>query len=233
MTYNIITTQPQIFTSFLQTGLISRGLDKKIIKINIINLYDYGIGVHKKIDDTPYGGGAGMVIRVDVLDKALSKFKSTNPRLDRLGRKKSKVKIILLTPQGKIFTQESAKKLAKMDEIVLISGRFEGYDERIRNLVDEEVSIGDYVLTSGDLPALVLIDAISRQIPGFIDRKESIEKESFEKNLLEFPQYTRPYEYIGKKTPSVLLSGHHAQIASWRRVQSLKKTGQKRPDMKK
>ena len=240
MKFNILTTQPKIYDSFLNTGLIARGIDKNIININIHNLYDHGLGVHKAIDDTPYGGGAGMVLRVDIVDKAISNLK---PHADQI----SKSKTILLTPQGKKFTQKIAKRLAEEKELILISGRFEGFDERIRDLVDEEISIGDYVLTSGDLPAMVLIDSISRQVPGFIDRKESIEKESFENNLLEYPQYTRPAEFIprrirlahhkqardkkGKKIPEILISGNHAKIAKWRQNEALKRTRKRRIDL--
>lgn len=144
-------------------------------------------------------------------------------------RKKSK--IILLTPQGKKFEQEDAKRLSIIDNLILISGRFEGFDERIRDLVDEEISIGDYVLTSGDLPAMVLIDAISRQIPGFIEKKESIEEESFSDGLLEYPHYTRPEIFNGKKVPEILLSGNHQKIAAWRKEESQKRTQKKRPDL--
>lgn len=239
MIYHILTTQPQIYDSFMKTGLIARGIDKKIINIKIHNLYDFGLGAHKSIDDTPYGGGAGMVLRVDVIDKALgkmqnAKLKSQNDNL--------KSKIILLTPQGKKFDQNIAKKFAKLDEIILISGRFEGYDERIRDLVDEEISIGDYVLTSGDLPAMVIIDAVSRQIPGFIEQKESIENESFslkidnskiENLLLEYPQYTRPYNFKDTKVPKTLLSGNHADISAWRKKEAEKRTKKHRPDLTK
>ncbi len=224
MRYHILTTQPQIFDSFLKTGLIARGIDKKIVDIKVHNLYDFGIGAHKSIDDTPYGGGAGMVLRVDVMEKALQKYMLTRIH-------NSKCKIILLTPQGKKFDQKMAKKLAKQDELILISGRFEGFDERIRDLADLEISIGDYVLTSGDLPALVLIDAISRQVPGFIDRKESVQKESFADNLLEFPQYTRPYDFQGKKVPEVLLLGNHAKIDAWRKNAAQKRTKKRRPEL--
>ena len=223
ITFNIITTQPKIYDSFLNTGLVARGIEKKIIDIKIHNLYDYGLGTHKSIDDTPYGGGAGMVIRVDIVNKAISTLK--------LKSQKSKVKTILLTPQGKKFIQKDAERLAKGKDLILISGRFEGYDERIRDLVDEEISIGDYVLTSGDLPAMVLTDAISRQIPGFIDHKESIKKESFEDNLLEFPQYTRPFEFKEGKVPQVLLSGNHAEVDAWRKKESLKRTKKRRKDL--
>lgn len=212
MKFDIITTQESIFKSFFKTGLIARGLEKKIIDIKVTNLYDFGIGVHKSIDDTPSGGGAGMVLRVDVMDKALKKIKS------------SKCKIILLTPQGKRFNQKIAKRLAKDKNLILISGRFEGYDERIRDLVDEEISIGDFILTSGDLPAMVLIDTISRQLPGFIDREESIKHESFENDLIEYPQYTRPAQYNSKKIPKILVSGNHTEIAKWRKDQAVKRT---------
>lgn len=221
MKYTILTTQPKIFDSFLNNGLIARGLAKKIIKINIKSLYDFGIGVHKAIDDTPYGGGAGMVIRVDVVAKALTKLKA----------KSSKFKTILLTPQGKKFDHKMAKKLSKEKELIIISGRFEGYDERIRDLVDDEISIGDYILTSGDLPAMVIIDSVSRQIPSFIERKESINEESFVKNTLEYPQYTRPEKFKGKKVPEILLSGNHEKIRNWREEESIKRTKKRRPEI--
>jgi len=227
MTYHIFTTQPKIYDSFLNTGLVARGIEKKIINIEIHNLYEFGIGPHRSIDDTPYGGGAGMVLRVDVVDKALSTLKRKN------------AKKVLLTPQGKKITQKDAKRLAKSKDLILISGRFEGYDERIRDLVDEEISIGDYILTSGDLPAMVLIDAISRHVPGFIEQSESIRDESFSPSfvadkpytLLEYPQYTRPAEYKGKKVPKILLSGNHAEIQTWRKEAAQKRTQKRRPDL--
>jgi tRNA (guanine37-N1)-methyltransferase len=218
MNYHIITTQPKIFDSFLKTGLISRGIEKKIINIKIHSLYDYGLGVHKSIDDTPYGGGAGMILRVDVTDQALNALKT----------KKSHV--ILLTPQGKRFTQVDAHRLAKKKELIFLSGRFEGYDERIRDLADEEISLGDFVLTSGDLPAMTVIDAVSRQIPGFIEEKMSLATESFDNNLLEYSQYTRPETFKKIKVPAVLLSGNHAEIEKWRKNTAVEKT-KKRPDL--
>jgi tRNA (guanine37-N1)-methyltransferase len=231
MTFKIITTQFGAYDSFLQTGLIGRGLERKIIQINIHNLHDFAFDAHKSIDDTPAGGGAGMVLKVDVMANAIHRIKNKE-----LGIKR---KTILLTPQGKKFEQKDAERLSKEDNLILIAGRFEGYDERIRDLVDEEISIGDYVLTSGDLPAMVIIDAVSRQIPGFIDREESIQEESFSlstdnsklSTLLEYPQYTRPVDFKGKKIPEVLLSGNHAAIAQWRKNQALKKTSEKRPEL--
>lgn len=223
MTYNILTTQPKIYESFLNTGLIARGLDKKIIKTNIINLYDYGLGKHKSIDDTPYGGGPGMILRVDVMADAITKLKE----------KRKEIRVILLTPQGKRLDQKIVKRLSKEKELLLISGRFEGYDERIRDLVDEEISIGDYILTSGDLPAMVLIDAISRQVPGFIEKPQSLKEESFNslKISLEYPQYTRPEIFNHKRVPEVLLSGNHQKIAQWRREHALKKTRKLRSEI--
>jgi len=225
MIFNIITTQSDIYDSFLNTSLIARGIEKNIIKINLINLYDFAIDKHRSIDDTPYGGGPGMVLRVDIIDKALSKIKNIAE-----GRH-AKAKVILLTPQGKKFDQKMAKKLAKLDNLILISGRFEGYDERIRNLVDEEISIGDYILTSGDLPAQVIIDTVSRHLTGFIQEKESIKNESFEENLLEYPQYTRPARYKGKRVPEVLLSGNHAEIRAWREKEARERTRKRRLDL--
>lgn len=223
MKYHIITTQLNIYDSFSQTGLIARGLDKKIIDIKIYNLHDYAFDAHRSIDDTPAGGGAGMILRVDVMSNAIDNIKKAV-----VG---SRSTVVLLTPQGQKFTQKDAKRLAKCDSLILIAGRFEGYDERIRDLVNEEISIGDYVLTNGDLAAQVIIDATSRMIPGFIEKSESIAEESFINNLLEYPQYTRPVDFQGKKIPEILLSGNHAAIAKWRKEQSIKKTKKHRPDL--
>jgi tRNA (guanine37-N1)-methyltransferase len=221
MIFQIITTQPGIYDTFLKTGLISRGIDRKIIDIKIHNLHDFASDAHRSIDDTPSGGGAGMVLKVDVMANALNNLKS----------EVRSPKTILLTPQGKKFTQSDAKRLAQLDNLIFIAGRFEGYDDRIRDLVDEEISIGDFVLTAGDLPAQMIIDATSRMIPGFIEKGESIKEESFENNLLEYPQYTRPEVFKGKSIPEILLSGNHAAIAKWRRDEAGKKTLERRPDL--
>ncbi|AKM82556.1 TPA: tRNA (guanosine(37)-N1)-methyltransferase TrmD [Candidatus Berkelbacteria bacterium] len=220
MKFKIISTQPQIYDSFLTTGLISRGINKKIIEIELYNLHDFAFDKHKSIDDSPYGGGAGMVLRVDVVSNAIKKLK---------GRKK--IKTILLTPQGKVFNQADARRLAKEKELIFIAGRFEGYDERIRNLVDEEISVGDFVLTSGDLPTMTIIDSTSRHVPGFIEKEASIQEESFVENLLEYPQYTRPEVFNDEKVPEVLLSGNHAVIAKWRKEKQLEKTKKRRPEL--
>jgi tRNA (guanine37-N1)-methyltransferase len=227
MKYSVITTQPGIYNSFLETGLIARSLDRKIIEIKIHDLHDFSFDAHRTIDDTPAGGGAGMVLKVDVMANAIETIKN------------KKSKIILLTPQGKKLTQNDAKRLAKEDNIILIAGRFEGYDERIRDLADEEISAGDFVLTSGDLPAQIIIDATSRMIPSFIEKSESTNEESFSYYslspnpcpLLEYPQYTRPVDFGGKKIPEILLSGNHAEIAKWRHDQAVTKTKKHRPDL--
>ena len=219
MKYDLITTQPGIYDSFLKTGLIARGVDRKIIEINIHNLHDFAFDIHRSIDDTPYGGGAGMVLKVDIMANAIRQIKS------------KQAKVLLMTPQGKKFDQNDAKRLAKIDNLILIAGRFEGYDERIRDLVDEEISLGDFVLTNGDLPAMTLIDSISRQIPGFIEKEASIKEESFENNLLEYPQYTRPEIFENKKIPEILVSGDHARIAKWRMNEALKRTAARRKDL--
>lgn len=228
MTFKIITTQPAVYESFLKNGLIARGIDKKIISIELFNLHDFALDKHKTVDDTPSGGGAGMVLKVDVMDRAIKKIKG-----------KIKSKVILMTPQGKTFNQRDAERLAKWAqgpsslgrEIIFIAGRFEGYDERIRGLVDEEISVGDFVLTSGDLPTQMIIDAISRQIPKFIEKEASIKEESFLNNLLEYPQYTRPENFKGQKIPEILLSGNHEKIAKWRKEQAKEKTKLRRPDL--
>lgn len=220
MKFKIVTTQLAIYESFLKNGLIARGIDKKIISVELFNLHDFARDKHKTVDDTPSGGGAGMVLKVDVMDGAIRKMKG-----------KRKTKVILLTPQGKTFNQRDAERLSKEKEIIMIAGRFEGYDERIRGLVDEEISIGDFVLTSGDLPAQMIIDAISRQIPMFIEKEASIKEESFLNNLLEYPQYTRPENFKGQKIPEILLSGNHEKIAKWRKEQAKEKTKLRRPDL--
>lgn len=233
MKYNIVTTQPAVYESFLQNGLISRGIDKKIIKIELFNLHDFALDKHKTIDDTPSGGGAGMVLKVDVMARAIKSIKSVGLKKQsaEISDEIIKSKVILLTPQGKTFTQKDAVRLAREENIILIAGRFEGFDERIRGLVDEEISIGDFVLTSGDLPAQIIIDAVSRQISGFIERKESIEEESFVDNLLEYPQYTRPEDFEGQKIPDILVSGNHTKIKKWRHDMAQEKTKVRRPDL--
>jgi len=211
MNFNVITLFPEIF-DILDHSIIKRAKEKNLIKINLVNLRNFGIGKHKIVDDTPYGGGPGMILKVDVMDKALGSIK--NP-----GR------IILLTPQGKRYTQADTRRLSKYDNLTLICGHYEGFDERIRQLADEQISIGDYVLTGGELPAMVLIDSITRLLPGVLGKDHSSIDESHSKvGKIEYSQYTRPEVYRGKKVPQILLSGNHAEIKKWRQEQSKKRS---------
>lgn len=224
MKITILTLFPEMFKGFLSESIIGRAQKKKLVKIDIVDLRKWGIGKHKSVDDTPYGGGAGMVLRVDVIAGAIHDTK--------LKGKSKKLKVILLSPQGRVFNQKNAKRLSKSNQdLILVCGHYEGFDERIRDYVDEEISIGDYVLTGGELAAAVVTDAIVRLIPGVLGKDESSQTESFENNLLEFPQYTRPEEFEGKKVPEVLKSGNHAEIAKWRADQALKRTKKRRPDL--
>lgn len=245
MRFDILTIFPDMFKSYFSHSLMARAQKKKLINIVAHDLRDFTTDKHKTVDDRPYGGGVGMVMKVDVVDRALrdlnSKFKI------------QKAKVILVTPQGKVFNQKLAKKLAKYDRLIFISGRYEGYDERIRKMVDEEISIGDYVLTGGELPVMVIIDTVARLQPGVVGKEQSLEEESFTPHLLdgeraksrdtrkksagfsslflEYPHYTRPEEFRGRKVPKVLLSGNHAKIKEWRREQSIKRTKKRRPDL--
>lgn len=243
MKINILTIFPEMFTSILDTSIIKRAQKKKLLEVNLFNLRDWSRDKHKSVDDKPYGGGAGMLMKVDVIDRALCdlKFKIQN----------SKSKIILLTPQGKTFNQKMAKKLSKYQNLILICGHYEGFDERIRKLADAEISIGNYVLTGGEIPAMVIMDAVSRLVPGVLGKNESSEIESFSMDkfikdssntlplkpnnlhlLREYPQYTRPESYKPTskefkkflKVPKILLSGDHQKIKSWRAQQVMKKS---------
>ena len=236
MLIDIITIFPQMFDSFLETSLIARGIKKKIISINIHNLRDVATDPHKSVDDRPYGGGPGMVLRVDIADKMIKKVLNQS----KISRKKTKV--ILLTPQGKVFNQTISQELSAISRIIFVCGHYEGFDERIRDLVDLEISIGDYILTGGELPAMVMIDSIARNIKGFLGKESSISEESFSINIrnssflirdsiLEYPHYTRPIVYKGKKVPAVLSSGNHEEIQKWRLEQAVIKTKKNRPDL--
>jgi len=211
-----------MFSSPLNYSLLKKAQDKDLIEIFIHNIRDWAEDKHKMTDDAPYGSGCGMVMKVGPVDKALVtvKKKEMNPL------------VILMTPQGELFNQRIAAELATKRQIVIICGRYEGVDERIRrHLADREISIGDYILTGGELSALILIDAVSRFVPGVLGNMRSVEGDSFSDGLLEYPQYTRPADYKGWKVPDVLLSGNHAQIENWRREESLRKTYRRRPDL--
>jgi len=221
MKIDIITLFPKMFDGPFAESIIKRAQEKGLLKINIHNLRKWTKDKHKTVDDHSFGGGTGMVLMVEPVYKALKELK------------KKESKVILLTPQGKVFKQEKAKKLSKEKHLIFICGHYEGADERIREkLVDEEISIGDYVLTGGELPAMVVIDTITRLIPGVLSKKEAKEIESFSfKGLLEYPQYTRPANFKGWPVPEILLSGNHQKINEWREKKALEKTKKRRPDL--
>lgn len=222
MRFDVLTLFPEMFEP-VKTSIIGRAAKKDLIELNLINFREFSTDKQKHVDDCPYGGGAGMVIKPEPVYAA---FRSI---VDTLSYKP---KVIYLSPQGKVFHQNMAKELAKEEHLILLCGHYEGIDQRLLDeIVDEEISIGDYVLTGGELPAMVLIDAISRNVEGVLN-EESIQEESFSnENMLEYPQYTRPEEFMGRRVPEVLLSGHHANIEKWRREQSLEITKRKRPDL--
>ena len=218
MQFDVLTLFPEMFEP-LNKSIIGRAKEKGLININLINIRDFSKNKHKKVDDTPYGGGAGMVMMPDVVYDA---YKSLNPK---------DAKVIYISPQGQKLNQKKVVELSKEKHIILLCGHYEGIDQRvIDEIVDEEISIGDYVLTGGELPAMIVIDSVSRYIEGVL-RDDSTKEESFSEGLLEYPQYTRPEVFNGKQVPEVLLSGHHENIDKWRREQSLKNTKKKRPDL--
>ena len=222
MRFDILTIFPEMFTSPFEHSILKRARETGLIEINLVNIRDFAEDRHHMTDDYPYGGGSGMVMKPEPIVKALRDIEG----------KKGKGRVILLSPSGKRFDQETAKCLSAEQHLVLICGRDEGIDERVRErFIDEEISVGDYILTGGEFPAMVIVDAVSRLVPGVLGCAESPEEESFSGKILEYPQYTRPSEFEGMKVPDVLLSGNHAEIARWRRREALKKTLLVRPDL--
>jgi len=216
-----------MFEPILNESIIMRAQKKNKVKIFVHNLRDFTLDKHKKVDDRPFGGGSGMVMSAEPIFRAVEAIKLKVKKQSKL-----EAKVILLTPQGRRLNQKLAKSLAKYKHLILICGHYEGVDERVRgHLVEEEISIGDYVLTGGELPAMVLVDCLIRLIPGVLGDKNSLNFESFECNLLEYPHYTRPADFRGFKVPAILLSGDHNNIEIWRKRQALKRTRQKRPDL--
>jgi tRNA (guanine37-N1)-methyltransferase len=224
MRIDIITLFPEMFTGPFSESIIKRAQAAGQAEIHLHQLRDYAIDKHGTVDDTPYGGGAGMVLKVDVMDAALTAVKTDGPA-------DVKPHILLMTPQGEPFKQQKARQLAEHEWLIILCGHYEGFDERIRVLVDQEVSIGDYVLTGGELAAMVITDAVIRLLPGVLGKQASHEDDSHENGLLEYPHYTRPDEYNGQGVPDVLKSGNHAVIEKWRREQSLERTKTRRPDL--
>lgn len=218
MKFDVLTLFPESFEPIKQS-ILGRALEKNLISLNLINIRDFSKDKHKKVDDTPYGGGAGMVMMPDIVYKAYKSVKT------------DKAKVIYMTPQGKTLNQKKVEDLAKQEHLIILCGHYEGIDQRVLDkIVDEEISIGDYVLTGGEIPAMVLIDSVSRYVEGVL-KEDSIKEESFSNGLLEYPQYTRPEIFEGEKVPEILLSGHHENINKWRKQKSLEITKQKRPDL--
>ena len=221
MKIDILTLFPKMFSGPFDESIVKRAQDKGLLDIQIHDLRDYGEGERRSVDDRPYGGGIGMILRVDIIDSALRKLRNKESR------------VVLLDAGGEKFTQKKAVELSKVEHLILIAGHYEGVDARVHeHLVDEIISIGDYVLTGGEIPAMVIADAVTRLIPGVLPKPGAIELESFsEENLLEFPQYTRPEKYRSWKVPEILLSGNHKEIEKWRKQESLKRTKKVRSDL--
>ena len=218
MQIDIMTLFPSIVDGFLSESIIKRAIDKGLVKINIINFRDYSPLNNKQVDDTPYGGGAGMLLRCEPIFECLDAIANDNSH------------IILLSPEGKTYNQSKARNLTKYKHLILICGHYEGFDERIKTRVDEVISIGDFVLTGGEIPASAIVDSVVRLLPGVIN-EESLDSESFTDNLLDYPQYTKPAEYRGLKVPDILISGNHQKIAEYRANEKIKKTQELRPDL--
>lgn len=221
MKIDILSLFPEMFTGPFDASIIKRAIEKSLLEIKITNIRDFATDKHRIVDDYPFGGGAGMVIKPEPVYAAV----------ESLQVQPNRSQIILMSPQGRVLSQSLAQEMARQEHLVLICGHYEGIDERIRPLIDMELSIGDYILTGGELAAMVVVDTIARLIPGVLGAEESIEEESFNTNLLEYPHYTRPREFRGMKVPDILLSGNHEKIKEWRLQQSLIRTLQKRPDL--
>ena len=223
MNFHVLTLFPEMIEQGMHTSIIGRAIAGGYLSIDAINIRDYAFNKHQKVDDYPYGGGAGMLMQAEPVYLA---YESIQKKLGYRPR------VVYLTPQGEVFHQTMAKELAKEKDLVFLCGHYEGIDERVLDeIVTDYVSIGDYVLTGGELPAMVMMDSISRMVPGVLSNQESGETESFAENILEYPQYSRPEEWHGQKVPPVLLSGHHANIEAWRREQSILRTAKRRPDL--
>jgi tRNA (guanine37-N1)-methyltransferase len=222
MRFDILTLFPEMFSSPFKESILAKAIEKGLIEVRAINIRDFALDKHRIVDDAPYGGGQGMVMKVEPIARAIEQVKSEDPS----------VRTIYLTPEGKPLNQEMARQLSSRSHLMLLCGRYEGVDERVREtFIDEEISIGDYVLTGGELAAMVLIDAVSRLLPGVLGSDRSAEEDSFFGSLLEYPQYTRPASFRGHEVPEVLLSGNHQAISLWRMKEALRRTWMRRPDL--
>lgn len=225
MNYHVLTLFPQMILDGCKTSILGRAMEKELISVNAIDIRDFSTNKHMKVDDYPYGGGAGMLMQAEPVYRA---YCSVQEKL----KTKKRPRVIYVTPQGKPFTQKMAEEFSEEEDLVFLCGHYEGIDERVLEMiVTDYVTIGDYVLTGGELPAMVMIDAISRLVPGVLNNDVSAEFESYQDHLLEYPQYSRPDVFMEKRVPEVLLSGHHGNIAKWRREQSIIRTALRRPDL--
>lgn len=223
MNFHVLTLFPEMVTNGLNTSILGRAASKGLLSFEAVNIRDYTLERHGQVDDYPYGGGAGMVMQAEPIYRA---YEALCGRIGKCPR------VVYMTPQGRVFNQKIAEELSKEEELVFLCGHYEGVDERVLDMiVTDFLSAGDYVLTGGELPAMMMIDCISRLIPGVLNNGDSAEFESFHDNLLEYPQYTRPEEFMGRKVPEILLSGHHANIDKWRREQSIIRTLERRPEL--
>jgi len=223
MIFDIVTIFPGLVRNALGEGIVKRAIDRGLLAVRVHDLRDFTDDRHRVVDDVPYGGGPGMVLKVEPLFRAVESL---------VGDRTPGVAVVLMSPQGRPFSQREAGRLASLDRIVLLCGRYEGVDDRVRtHLVSDELSIGDYVLTGGELPALVVVDVVARLVPGVVGDEQSVEAESFARGLLDYPHYTRPAEFRDLKVPGVLLSGHHAEIRRWRKRQAIDRTRATRPDL--
>lgn len=225
MNFHVCTLFPEMFDGIMGTSIMGKALTNNLIGFECVNIRDYSTDKHKRVDDYTYGGGAGMLMQAQPI------YDCHKAMVERINSTK-KIRTIYVTPQGRVFDQDLAKELSDEDDIIFLCGHYEGVDERVlEEIVTDYVSIGDYVLTGGELPSMVMMDCISRLVPGVLSNEESAETESFDDGLLEYPQYTRPEVWMGKEVPKVLMSGHHANIAKWRHEQSLLRTKERRPDL--
>ncbi len=222
MKFTILTILPEFFDGFLTTSLIGKARENGRIKTDLVNIRDFATDIHNTVDDVPFGGGAGMVMKPDVMSSAIEQARIDNPNAP----------VLAMTPRGKTFSQEKAQELSEKGSIILVCGRYEGIDQRVlNNYVDEEISIGDYVLAGGEAAALVVLEATARLVPGVMGNSSSLDEESFSKQRLEYDQYTRPREFRGEAVPDILMSGHHANIEKWRKKNALETTIQRRADL--
>ena len=224
--FEVLTLFPEIFSSFLDESLIKRAIEKGLLSVSLVNFRKHGLGKNLQVDDSPYGGGPGMILRIEPVARTLEEQKKFYHSQGR------ETHTILVSPQGQPFTQKKAKELSQNNSVLtLVCGRYEGFDERIRSLVDEEISGGDFICMGGEVISMAIIESVSRLLPGFLGNQESSEQESFSQSLLEYPQYTRPASYAGMDVPEELLSGNHKKIAQWRQQHALSRTKKRRPDL--